>query len=68
DGSYVRRFVPEVAGLPDKYLHKPWTAPANVLAKAKVELGKTYPRPVVDHAAARTQALEAYRSTRNGPS
>jgi len=65
DGSYVRRFVPEVAALPGKYLHKPWTAPAKVLAKAQVELGKTYPRPLVDHKQARERALSAYRATRH---
>jgi len=59
-GRYVRRWVPEVAELPDTWLHKPWEAPAQVLAKAGVELGKTYPHPIVDHRAARERALEAF--------
>jgi deoxyribodipyrimidine photo-lyase len=59
-GDYVRRWVPEIAGLPDKYLHKPWEAPANVLAEAGVALGETYPEPIVDHKAARQRALDAY--------
>jgi deoxyribodipyrimidine photo-lyase len=61
DGSYVRRFVPELAGLPDAFVHQPWEAPANVLAKAGVELGKTYPKPIVDHSAARDRAMAAYK-------
>lgn len=60
-GNYVRRFVPELAALPDKYLHKPWVAPVSEIAMAGIELGKTYPAPIVDHKAARERALVAYR-------
>lgn len=60
-GDYIREFIPELAGLPDKYLHAPWTAPGDILAKAGVELGKTYPKPMVDHAPARARALEALK-------
>lgn len=59
-GSYVRRWVPELARLPDKYLHAPWTAPDAVLADAGVTLGRNYPRPLVDHGGARRRALDAY--------
>jgi deoxyribodipyrimidine photo-lyase len=59
-GHYVRRFVPELAQLPDKYLHRPWEAPELVLRAAGVTLGETYPRPIVDHAAARDRALAAF--------
>ncbi len=59
-GAYVRRWVPELARLPDRYLHKPWDAPADVLAGAGLRLGETYPRPIVDHKAARQRALDAY--------
>ena len=62
DGAYVRQWVPEIASLPDKYLHAPWTAPAGVLRDAGVELGNTYPAPIVDHKAARQRALEAFKS------
>jgi deoxyribodipyrimidine photo-lyase len=61
DGSYVRAWVPELSGMPDKYLHAPWTAPESVLKTARVALGKTYPRPIVDHKAARDRALSAYK-------
>ena len=63
-GEYVRRWVPELAGLPDKYVHAPWTAPAEILAKAGVVLGETYPRPIVNHEDARERALEAFRKLR----
>jgi deoxyribodipyrimidine photo-lyase len=56
----VRRYVPELAKLEARYIHKPWDAPADVLKRAKVDLGSTYPRPIVDHAKARTRALAAY--------
>jgi deoxyribodipyrimidine photo-lyase len=59
DGEYVRCWVPEVSALPDKYLHSPWTASAEILVKAGIVLGKTYPHPIVDHAKARARALAA---------
>ncbi len=61
-GAYVRRWVPELARLPDRFLHKPWAAPENVLAEAGVRLGASYPLPLVDHAEARQRALEAFAS------
>ena len=62
DGAYVRRWVPELAKLPNQYLHAPWTAPPEVLAEADVTLGMTYPKPIVDHAQARAAALAAFAS------
>jgi deoxyribodipyrimidine photo-lyase len=59
DGAYVRRWVPELARLPAKYIHRPWEAPALLLAEAGVRLGHDYPAPIVDHAAARARALKA---------
>ena len=59
-GGYTRRWVPELSGLPDKYLHKPWEAPDDVLLAAGVSLGETYPEPIVDHKTAREEALSAY--------
>ncbi|HEY0966755.1 MAG TPA: deoxyribodipyrimidine photo-lyase [Opitutaceae bacterium] len=63
-GEYVRKWVPEIARLPDKFLHAPWTAPANVLEYAGVDLGRTYPEPIVDHATARAEALAAFKQLR----
>ena len=60
DGAYVRRFVPELARLTDKYIHAPWEADAATLARAGIHLGQTYPAPLVELAAGRARALEAY--------
>lgn len=60
NGDYVRRFVPELKALPVRWIHKPHLAPPQVLAKAGVVLGQNYPRPIVDHDAARQVALKLY--------
>ncbi len=64
-GEYTRRFVPELKDLPDKYLFKPWEAPTEVLQQASVELGKTYPMPIVDLKTSREQALAAFKALKN---
>jgi len=64
EGAYVRRWIPELKSLPDAYVHKPWTAPAPVLARAGVRIGD-YPAPVVDHGQARTRALEAFATLKD---
>jgi deoxyribodipyrimidine photo-lyase len=60
DGAYVRRWVPELAQLPDAVLHRPWEADTSVLKRAGVALGKNYPKPIVDHGLARQRALTAF--------
>ena len=59
-GDYVRRWVPELARLEGKWIHRPWEAPEETLQRAGVVLGKTYPKRLVDHAMARERALAAY--------
>lgn len=61
-GEYTRRFIPELAGLPDKFLFNPWDAPADVLKRAGVVLGETYPEPLVGLKPSRERALEAFKS------
>ncbi|MEP9350333.1 deoxyribodipyrimidine photo-lyase [Xanthobacter sp. KR7-225] len=63
-GAYVRAFVPEIRALPAPFIHRPWTADAATLAAAGVRLGATYPKPIVEHGAARERALRALQSTR----
>lgn len=60
EGEYVRRFCPELAGLPTKYMHQPWAAPQSVLDDAGIELGVDYPQPLVDLKLSRQQALESF--------
>lgn len=62
NGSYVRTYIPEISSLPDKYLFNPWDAPEHVLKEADIELGTTYPKPIVDLKISRTKALEAFQS------
>ena len=64
NGDYVRRFVPELATLPDAYLHRPWEAPPLALKNAGITLGQTYPHPIIDHKQARERALAAFQATK----
>ncbi len=59
-GKFIRRYLPQLATLPDNALHAPWQARELELAAAGVTLGKTYPHPVVDHALARERTLQRY--------
>jgi deoxyribodipyrimidine photo-lyase len=63
-GVYVRRWVPELARVPDDYLHAPWTMPPDVQEATGCVIGRDYPGPIVDHAAARERALAAYATAK----
>jgi deoxyribodipyrimidine photo-lyase len=64
EGAYIRRFVPELRGMSNKFIHKPSEAPFAMLKEAGVSLGKTYPLPIVDHGKARDAAMAAFQGLR----
>ena len=64
EGEYTKKYVPELRNLPNKYLFSPWEAPENILADAGIELGKNYPKPIVDLKLSRETALEAFATTK----
>jgi len=66
EGDYVRRWVPELARVPARWIHEPWAAPAEVLAESGVRLGHDYPEPIVDLRSSREAALAAWAGIRNG--
>lgn len=64
DGHYVRRWVPELEAMDNRWIHQPWTAPEQAFRDANLTLGQDYPLPLVDHPEARRLALAAYASIR----
>jgi deoxyribodipyrimidine photo-lyase len=62
-GAYVRRYVPELEPVPDRYLAQPWTMPEEIQSECGCTIGRDYPAPIVDHLQARRDALERYRVT-----
>lgn len=62
DGNFIRRFVPELSKMPDKYLYTPWEAPPEVMKTAGITLGLDYPHPIVDLKESRDRALAANES------
>jgi len=61
-GDYVRRWVPELALVPSKYIHTPWEMPDELQKQSRCRSGSDYPAPIVDHSLARERVLLAYRS------
>ncbi|MCU7845094.1 MAG: DNA photolyase family protein [Candidatus Thiodiazotropha sp. (ex Monitilora ramsayi)] len=56
-GDYVRRWIPELATIPDKHVHAPWLVDKRLLINSGIELGKSYPQPIIDLKSSRQQAL-----------
>ena len=59
-GNFIKRYLPALARVPDKWIHAPWTAKGDVLQAAGVTLGVDYPHPIVDHPEARNRTLARY--------
>ncbi len=64
-GDYIRRWVTELIGLPDEYIHQPWLTPESLQKECGCVIGKDYPAPIVDHKWARERALDAYEQMRH---
>ena len=60
EGKFIRRYLPELAGLSNKAIHAPWLARPIELAEAGVVIGQDYPAPIVDHDEARAKTLARY--------
>ena len=66
-GKFIRRYLPQLAALPNDAIHAPWLAKPLVLEAAGVTLGESYPRPMVDHAGARLKTLMRYSVVKAKP-
>lgn len=62
-GVYVRRWVTELAHVPDKYVHEPWAMSLQIQRQVGCIIGRDYPAPIVEHAAVRERVLTAYKKT-----
>jgi deoxyribodipyrimidine photo-lyase len=60
-GAYIHTWLPELAAVPDAYIHEPWKMPADLQVSLGMRIGRDYPPPIVDHAFARQRALSAYK-------
>ena len=61
DGAYVKTYLPELAKVPAKFIHRPWEMTDLELAACGIRLGQNYPRPIIEHKKGRARALEAFQ-------
>jgi deoxyribodipyrimidine photo-lyase len=59
-GKFIRRYLPEIAAVPDKYIHAPWMMPKHVQQECRVRIGRDYPAPIVEHRLQRERALALF--------
>jgi deoxyribodipyrimidine photo-lyase len=57
----VRRWLPELAPVPQAFVHEPWKMPLDVQSECGVKIGTDYPAPIVDHAVVKERVLNAYK-------
>jgi len=62
EGKFIRRYVPELTKVPDKFIHAPWTMPDEKQQDSACVIGRDYPRPIVDHAVARERTLARFKA------
>jgi deoxyribodipyrimidine photo-lyase len=67
-GKFIRRYLPELAAVPDTFIHAPWTLPPSEQSRLGVIIGQTYPAPIVEHAAQRQRALALFKAAAQNPS
>jgi deoxyribodipyrimidine photo-lyase len=66
DGAYMRRWVPELADVPTKFIHQPWRMPSEVQRASGCVIGQDYPHPIVDHAVMRQRVMDVYQRASKG--
>lgn len=66
EGRFIRRYVPELAKVTDRFIHAPWTMSPETQRDAGVKIGREYPAPIVDHAVARERTLARFKAIKPG--
>jgi len=61
DGKFIRKYVPELRAVPDKYLAEPWKMPEEVQEECGIEMGRNYPKPIVDYERQARKAREFFK-------
>ena len=67
DGAYVRRWLPELRGVPTRYIHSPWQMPLDIQSAAACQIGADYPAPILDTTQTKERTLAAYRQSKANP-
>lgn len=65
EGEFIREYVPELSGVPDSYIHEPYTMPEDVQREAGCVIGEDYPEPMADHQEERESAIAMFKEVRD---
>jgi deoxyribodipyrimidine photo-lyase len=63
-GKFIKHWIPELSGIPTKYIHSPWEMPATIQKQSGCIIGRDYPQPIIEHSFARDRILEVYKASR----